>query len=67
MDAYDISKITSLSDEILLAWFKEVNESFKNHVNAGNDELADKMDSLSVIIENELLSREHIDLKQIYK
>lgn len=63
----EYNKIKSLSDDLLLEWYYQTNESFKKLVNEGNDEKADKMDILNIAIESELLTREHISLELIYK
>jgi len=57
--------IDKLSNDYLINFFRDLDNQFKKAINAGNDDLADELDTLSFIIETELLSRD-IDLKLIY-
>ena len=62
----EIIKMKSLSDNVLLEFYYETNLLFNHAVTHGDDNLADKLDNTSFLIETELLSRD-IDLKVIYK
>ena len=70
MTEHELEKVKGLSDELLLACFYDLNNSFKKLVNDETDDgniMADKIYAISFVVENELLNRENIDLKDIYK